>query len=208
MKHFLDPEWVAPNVMRVAVDPAVTASFVDLAVDPVPACYHVERPSWNSDIRWISAGNEATSERFQQAFDALDVARHVTEYVACDRAIRLYQGFVVLRSECRQADFHLDWEDTGNQAFTLLTPVGRPTPAFGLLYQTLTGETRSYDYREGEALIFGDHFLHSTQPGASPEPTALLSFTFGTDRMEDWPAIRKTAGFQGGKVRRPDGVLE
>lgn len=208
MKHFLDPQWLALNVMRVAVDPAVAGSFADLADLPLPAGYHVERPKWESDIRWISAEDEVTFARFQAAFDTLDVARHVADYVAVDDAIRLYQGFVVVRSKCTEADFHLDWEDTGNQAFTLLTPIGPPTPGFGLVFKTLTGETRSYDYREGEALIFGDQFVHSTAPGRSDPPTALLSFTFGTDRMEDWPAIRKTAGFQGGRVRRPDGVLE
>ncbi|NJC04311.1 hypothetical protein GGQ97_000104 [Sphingomonas kaistensis] len=208
MKHFLDREWLAPNVMRVAIDPAIPAGFVDLAADPVPPSYHVERPAWSSDIRWISSADEASFARFQAAFDALDVARHVADYVAVDRAIRLYQGFVVARSLCREPDFHVDWDATGNQAFTLITPIGSPKPGFGLLFKTLTGETRSYDYREGEAVIFGDQFLHSTQPGQSEDPTALLSFTFGTDRMEDWPAIRKTAGFQGGRVRRPDGVLE
>ena len=208
MKHFLDPDWLAPNVMRVAVDPAVARSFADLAALSLPAGYHVARPAWESDIRWISAGDEPTFERFQAAFDALNAARHVADYVAVDRAIRLYQGFVVVRSKCAEADYHLDWEDTGNQAFSLLTPIGLPTPGFGLVFKTLTGETRSYDYREGEALIFGDQFVHSTAPGRSDPPTALLSFTFGTDRMEDWPAIRKTAGFQGGRVRRPDGVLE
>lgn len=59
-------------------------------------------------------GGRSNVERFQAAFDALDVARHVTEYVAVDHAVRLYQGFVVVRSECREASFHLDWEDAGN----------------------------------------------------------------------------------------------
>nr|WP_314446852.1 hypothetical protein [uncultured Sphingomonas sp.] len=208
MKHFLDAEWLAPNVKRIAIDPAIAASFADLAGSSLPPGYHVERPAWESDIRWISAAEERTFARFEAAFDALDVGAAVADHVAVDRAIRLFQGFVVVRSECRQPDFHLDWADAGNQAFTLLTPIGQPTPGFGLLFKTLTGETRSYDYREGEAVIFGDHFLHSTAPGRSEQPTALLSFTFGTDRMEDWPAIRKTAGFQGGLVRRPDGVFE
>lgn len=208
MKHFLDPDWVAPNVMRVAVDPSIAAGFADLAGELLPASYHVERPPWSSDIRWISAAEETSYDRFQTAFDRMDVARHVADYIAVDRDVRLYQGFVVARSECSEADFHTDWVGTNNQAFTLLTPIGPPTPGFGLVFKTLLGETRTYDYRAGEALIFGDQFLHSTQPGRSKKPTALLSFTFGTDRMEDWPAIRKTAGFQGGRVRRPDGVLE
>jgi hypothetical protein len=164
-------------------------------------------PGWNSDVRWISAAEERTFARFQAAFEALDVTGHVAPYVTVDRHIRMYQGFVVLRSECREPDFHVDWLDAGNQAFTLLTPIGEPVPGFGLSYVTVTRQTRSYDYRRGEALIFGDNFLHSTQPGRSPQPTALLSFTFGTDRMEDWPAIRKTAGRQGGIVRRPDGTF-
>jgi hypothetical protein len=208
MRHFLDRDWVAPNVMRVPIDAAVADSFADVMVDPTPPGYHTERPHWNSDIRWISAANEATFARFQAAFDALDVARHVQEFVAVERQIRMYQGFVVLRSQCRKTDFHVDWDETGNQAFTLLTPIGPPTPGFGLVFKTLTEETRTYDYSASEALIFGDLFLHSTQPGSSDTPAGLLCFNFGTDRMEDWPAIKKTAGAQGGIVRRPDGLLE
>lgn len=208
VKHFLDPDWVAPNVMRVAVDRSIAAGFADLAGDILPKSYHVERPPWSSDIRWISAAEETSFLRFQTAFDRMDVARHVEDYVAVDQAVQLYQGFVVTRSECREADLHTDWVGTNNQAFTLLTPIGRPIPGFGLVFKTLLGETRTYDYREGEALIFGDQFLHSTQPGRSEKPTALLCFNFGTDRMEDWPAIRQTAGYQGGLLRRPDGLFE
>jgi hypothetical protein len=167
----------------------------------------VERPGWNSDISWISAAGQVGFARFEAAFLALDVARHVRDYVAVDCDISLYQGFVVRRSECREAHFHVDWVDTGNQAFTLLTPIGLIEPGFGLAYKTLKGETRSYDYRPGEAVIFGDKFLHSTQPGKAPRETALLCFNFGTDRMEDWPAIAKTAAAQGGMVRRPDGTF-
>jgi hypothetical protein len=208
VRHLFDPEWLARDVMRVAIDPAVPDSFAELAADPVPPGYHVERPGWNSDVRWISAAEEGNFARFDAAFDALDVARHVLPHVDVDEVVRMYQGFVVLRSECRAPDYHTDWLDTGNQAFTLLTPIGDPVPGFGLSFVTITGETRSYDYRRGEALILGDNFLHSTQPGRSPRPAALLSFNFGTDRMEHWPAIRKTAGVQGGLVRRPDGVFD
>jgi hypothetical protein len=208
MKHLFDPEMLAPDVMRVAIDPLIADSFADLATHEVPPGFHVERPLWKSDIEWISAAEEASFVRFEEAFQALDVARHVLPYVDIDREVRMYQGFVVLRSECREPDFHVDWRDAGNQAFTLLTPIGDPVPGFGLVYKTVKGETRAYDYRRGEALLFGDNFFHSTQPGRSTRPTALLSFNLGTDRMEHWPAIRKTAGVQGGIVRRPDGVLE
>jgi hypothetical protein len=208
MKFFIDREWLAPNVMRVPVNSAIPNSFADLGGPSMPSGYHVEQPPWSSDIQWISAADEIAFARFEAAFEALEIARHVREFVACERQIRMYQGFVVVRSECRRPDFHVDWLDAGNQAFTMLTPIGVPHAGFGLAYKTLKDEVRAYDYVEGEALIFGDHFVHSTRPGKSPHPTMLLSFTFGTDKMEDWPVIRRTAGHQGGKLRRPDGVFE
>lgn len=109
------------------------------------------------------------------------------------------------RSTCDQPDFHVDWIDTKLQAHTMLAPVAEAPPGFGLLYQGLDGSIAHYDYRLGKPLLFGDGFLHSTQPGHSPSPVALLSFTFGTDKMEYWPKIAATAAGHGNLVRRPDG---
>jgi len=33
----------------------------------------------------------------------------------------------------------------------------------------------------------------------------LLSFTFGTDKMDHWERIARTGAYQGNLVRRPDG---
>jgi hypothetical protein len=74
--------------------------------------------------------------------------------------------------------------------------------------RTRYDETAEYAYRRGEAIILGDHFSHSTRPGASPEPVALLSFTFGTDRMEHWDKIALTAGRQSDLFRLPDGRFQ
>jgi hypothetical protein len=74
-----------------------------------------------------------------------------------------------------------------------------------MLYKKLNGTIAEYDYTIGEALIFGDHFIHSTKPGASDEPVVLLSFTFGTDKMEHWDKILHTAGYQSNLIRQPDG---
>ena len=60
----------------------------------------------------------------------------------------------------------------------------------------------------GEAIIFGDNFSHSTKPGRSTKPVILLSFTFGTDKMEHWEKIFRTAGYQSKLVCRPDGEFQ
>ena len=85
------------------------------------------------------------------------------------------------------------------------TPITGNAPGFGLLYKKLTGTIAEYDYKVGEAMIIGDHFIHSTKPGSSDNPTFLLSFTFGTDKMVHWDKILKTAGYQSKLIRQPNG---
>lgn len=209
MKHFVNDALLAPNVLKVAVDPAIVAELEPVAADPeVRRRFHACSPGWASDIRWISAATVEDFALFEDVFERLGIAGHVAPWIDCEREVRLYCGFIVERSHCSATDFHVDWDGTDNQAFTLISPIGRPPPGFGLAYRTMTGAIAHYDYRPGEALIFGDHFRHSTRPGRSDSPVRLLSFTFGTDRMRDWPRIARTAGQQGILVRRPDGAFE
>jgi len=206
MKHFLDPDLAAPNVLRVTVDHDIVREFLPLARGSTPgAGYATMRPPWESDIRWISASVPETFERFEVAFNKLGIAAHVTPLLDLDREVRLYAGFLVTRRSCSRPNFHVDWEQTNNEAFTLITPVSDNATGFGLLYRKLNGDIGEYDYRPGEAILFGDHFSHSTKPGQSDEPVVLLSFTFGTDRMLHWTKIFRTAGYQSRLVRRPDG---
>lgn len=206
MKHFLDPHLAAPNVLKVAVDHDIAREFLPLAqnsrLDPGYAAVH---PPWESDIRWISASSPETFERFEDAFERLGIAAHVAPYLDLEREVRLYAGFLVMRGSCSEPNFHLDWERTNNEAFTLITPVSDNAAGFGLLYRKLNGEIGEYDYSPGEAIIFGDHFSHSTKPGQTDEPVVLLSFTFGTDKMVHWERIFRTAGYQSRLVRQPDG---
>ena len=209
MKHFLDPELAAPNVLKVAVDHDIVREFLPLARGSRPgAGYSSSRPRWESDILWISANSPETFERFENAFARLGVAAHVAPYLDLDREVRLYAGFLVTRRSCSKPNFHVDWERTNNEAFTLITPVSDNATGFGLLYRKLNGEIGEYEYTPGEAIIFGDHFSHSTKPGETDEPVALLSFTFGTDKMVHWDKIFRTAGYQSRLIRRPDGEFE
>ena len=206
MRHFLNHELLAPNVTTVAVDHAIVEEFAPLAAQDLPPMdFCVTRPPWHSDMRWISPNTAEGYGRFESAFWRLGIAPHVEPYLDLEREVRLYAGFLVVRSSCEEADFHLDWEQTNNEAFTLITPVSSNAAGFGLLYRKLDGEIGEYEYKPGEAIILGDHFAHSTKPGRSEEPVVLLSFTFGTDKMDHWDKIFRTAGYQSKLVRRPDG---
>ena len=208
MKHFLNHDLLAPNVLTIPVEERIVAEFEDLAqaADPGPN-YSVFRPPWSSDIRWISANSAPTFDIFQSAFDRLDIARHVREYLDLQDQVRLYAGFLHTRSTCTEPNFHVDWSLTNNEAFTLLTPICGPEDET-LLYKKLTGEIAVYRYKRGEAIVFGDHFNHSTPPGSSNPPFTLLVFNFGTDKMEHWNKIVRTTGEQCSLIRRPDGELE
>ena len=206
MKHFINEGLGAANVLKVAVDPHIVREFLPLSGDALEAAgLSTILPPWKSDVRWISANSPASFAIFQSAFDRLGIAAHVEPFVDVEQEVRLYAGFLVVRSNCTEPTFHVDWDKTNNEAFTMITPVTDNAKDFGILYKKLTGTTAEYDYKVGEALIFGDHFIHSTKPGASDEPVVLLSFTFGTDKMEHWDKILHTAGYQSNLIRQPDG---
>lgn len=205
MKHFLNKDFLAPNVMTFAVDREIVGEFEGLATDSAHFS-HLRPPSnWNTDIEWVSAADEETFELFQSAFDRLGIADHARPYLDIEREVRLYAGFLVIRSRCDATHFHVDWLKTNNEAFTVMTPVGDAPEDFGLLYRKLDGTTGDYPYKQGEAIGFGENFDHSTKPGRSNQPVVLLCFEFGTDRMEHWPMIKRTIGTQTTHLRRPDG---
>ncbi|HEX8842788.1 MAG TPA: hypothetical protein VF757_10880 [Sphingomicrobium sp.] len=207
MKQFFNPELQAPNVLKVPIDSAIARELLPLW-EGARRKFYSKAPAWKSDVQWLSARNEIDFVRFQSVFDRLGIAAHVEPYLDLDRGVRLYSGFFVIRTRCTEPDFHLDWRDTNNEAFTLLTPLSSNAAGFGLLYKKADGSIGEYEYRLGEALVLGDDFVHSTKPGTSEEPVVLLSFTFGSDKMEHWPSISRTAASQGMLVRRPDGSFE
>lgn len=208
MKHFINQEMLAPNVLTCPVDQEIVSEFKELvSTAPSDRNYSTYRPSWNSDIRWISANSEQAFGQFRSAFERLEVGQWVREYLDIDREVRLYAGFLHSRSHCSSPDFHVDWALTNNEAFTLLTPLAGLGTGQKLLYKKLTGEIAEYAYKPGEAILFGDHFLHSTPPGTFDPPFSLLVFNFGTDRMEHWDKVVKTVGTQCALICRPDGAM-
>ena len=205
MEQFFNPALCAFNAETVALDETIVDEFLPLAAQPDRPGFTSVAPEWGSDVRWISACEPETFKIFDSAFRRLDIAGRLANRIAVDRKIRLYCGSLVLRSKCDSPNFHCDWRKVGNQAFTLLTPVTSNADGFGLLYLDAKGEVRDYEYKRGEGIAFGDWFSHSTKPGRSEQPVALLSFEFGSDRMADWPRALGEMQARSRLLRRADG---
>jgi hypothetical protein len=204
MRHFFNQQLFATNVMTVPVDAAIAAEFSGEAQRAISGMATV-KPDWPSNIEWVAPSQPEAHGVFESAFERMGVAAHVRGFLDVHREVRLYAGFMVIRSECSAPTFHVDWINTNNEAFTLLTPVSPVPKGFGLLYRRADGQIAEYDYNVGEAIVFGDHFYHSTKPGRSHEPVVLLCFEFGTDKMQHWDKILATIAGQAAILRRPDG---
>jgi hypothetical protein len=204
VKHFLNREMLAPNVATFGVDSQIVERFGEPG--SLPGNYSTIQPDkWHSDIQWISAADEDTFEIFQRAFESLGIAAHAAPYLDLHEKVRLYAGFLVVRSRSSEADFHVDWVDTNNEAFTCITPASANASGCGLLYKQLTGAIAEDRYNAGEAIAYGDHFAHSPQPEQSDQPVVLLCIEYGTDKMDRWPMIYRTVGKQVTHLRQPDG---
>ena len=176
---FFNESMQAKNIVEIDVDRSAMSAFQELINYPFNKDdYCITSPSWNSDVKWISANNSKTHQFFYDHF--------------------------VQRSNCTKTNFHEDWINTKNQAFTFMTPITDNSDGFGLLYYNIYGQVREYNYQVGKGILFGDKFIHSTKPGRSEHPVMILCFTFGTDKMRYWNSICLTAGYQGGMIQMPN----
>lgn len=218
---FLNPSLMARNVLEFDVPQAILDELAPLAeaartMEEDKATYTLpggqklynQRPAaWKSDICWLSNADEATYWWFDGLLRRLRLDEAVAPFVAHDAVIRLYSGFFVTRSRCEAHDMHRDWLTEGNTAFTVMAPLTPNACAMGLAYVSVRGEEREYRYRMGKGVAFGSGFVHSTAIGRLDERAVFLSLTFGTDRMDEWKTIERTAGRQGRFFCQPDGVF-
>jgi hypothetical protein len=206
MTAFINPDFKALNVLEIDVDTAIISEFQALVQETaILQDFHIAHPQWASDIRWISPNTLDTFRYFQAQFMRLGITQHVLPFVDIETTVRMYSGFLVSRSECSAPNFHFDWVGTDSQAYTLLSPISEVPSEFGLLYKKFDGSIAQYPYKLGKALIIGAGFIHSTQPGRSPLPLTLLSYTFGSDKMKYWDNISSMVARQGNLFRQPDG---
>ena len=202
-QQFINNILKAPNVLTIRFDFDLIKHLIEeINKDDL----HTYSPSWNSDIKWISNNSFRSYGVFNECFNKLQLARIFQQFVEHEKKIILYSGFFVSRSTCSEFTFHHDWiKKSQNNAFTLITPLIHPKDGINLIYKDVDGKASKYKYEFGKGLVFGSHFLHSTEVGSSTSPSILLSMTFGTDKMNLWEPISKTALYQGNLVRLPNG---
>ncbi len=219
--RFLNAALMAPNVFECDMPDAIIDELAPLAIETrrmeeKGARYTLsngvrlynERPSgWSSDICWLSHADEPAYDWFEDVFHRSGVGPMIAPFVPHDREIRLYAGFFVTRSSCSALNMHCDWLTQDNQAFTLMAPLTANTGGLGLTYESVRNERPTLTYRLGKGIVFGTDFRHSTAIGELDERAVFLCFTFGTDRMEHWPQIARTAAMQCDFLRQPDGTF-
>jgi len=208
-----------PNVYTCSLDRACLAdvrrTFEKLSEDKVSKALfwgdltmHVERPPWGkSDIRWISAKDGHTFDFFKRLWKHLGAANHF----AFLGEMVMFAGYFVARRLVRKSHFHTDFTGTGDSAFTLMTPLYDMSELSEchLLGQTEGGATKQYRYELGQAIVFGDNFVHATQTGDAPQDLAFLCFTFGRKRMTDhqWENCQEYISTQCPIYQSPSGCM-
>jgi hypothetical protein len=167
-------------------------------------------PGWNGDLCWVSAGNQRGFELFDRYFDQLQVAHRTKSVIRDSGELIMYSGFFVIRSHTSAPYYHYDYSDgVGVKALTMMTPVTAAREFGNLLYQDIDGHERIYKYRTGNAIAFGSHFYHSTQPFSSETPSIFLCFTYGVRDRNYWQLISETVAEQGIMYRDPElGIVQ
>ena len=223
----------AHNIWEIDVDPELIdeaasifytgSPFASMQQEGEPISSHPTRSgnffalrvSWQSDIAWISADDEASFSALGSIFERLRLAERFAPFVPHSRKLRMYSAFFVSRSWCETHNWHTDYSKAvGTRALTLITPLRDydESDSFQLSYHAdgRGDDVRRYTYQKGRAVVFGSQFVHSTEPGAGAdgEVHAYLCFTFGTDEQEAWPHIAETLDKQSRLIVHPDGELQ
>ena len=157
-------------------------------------------------LLWISNNNAHTYQLFKSFMNELNIMDDIKTLIDFDEHIEVYCGFFVVGKKMDRETWHKDYTD-GAQGYTLITPLFELEPSHGqLMYKDEAAAVKTYEYKMGEAIVFGDGFEHATQP--YPESDSLrvmLSFTFGTDKVEHWDVLRETIEFQSNYMILPCG---
>jgi hypothetical protein len=141
-------------------------------------------------LLWVSAHNEHVFALHRRFFDALGIQDAVKKRVDYEREIVMYAGFFIIGNRWPRPFWHTDFREQ-SQAYTLMTPLVELAPGHGQLLYEYEQTEHIYTYQVGEAIVFGDGVLHTTQPYA-PHQTlrVMLSMTFGTDKWQYWPHLK------------------
>lgn len=157
-------------------------------------------------LLWISNNNAHTYNLFRSFMTELDIMDDIKALVDFENHIEVYCGFFVVGKKMDRGTWHKDYVDGAN-AYTLITPLFELDKSHGqLMYKDDKSSIKIYEYKMGEAIVFGDGFEHATQP--YPETDTLrvmLSFTFGTDKAAYWNILKQTIELQSNYMILPCG---
>lgn len=156
-------------------------------------------------LLWLASDDIQTHALYDDFFQALSLHREIASLVDCEHDPVVYCGFLVVSNRSVLPNWHVDYQPGAN-AYTLLTPLEALDSGHGhLRYRDRKGDAVEYRYRLGEALMFGEGFIHATQPfRPNPVPRVLLSLTVGTDRMAYWPVLSRTIATQSRHLMLPN----
>jgi len=175
------------------------------------AFYVTRPPDWGSDISWWSADDAQTYRYFESEFFLkVCLGEPLRRLIDIDRAVRLYYPSFVVRSQCEETFFHVDYRPgCGTNAYTLMTPLEDMSGSgeAHLAYLDALGRPRIYRYNKGTAIVFGTNFFHGTQVAAQRQARAFLCFSFGSDKQQYWPELKKSIYYQSRLLCTPGGTL-
>ncbi|MCS6959086.1 MAG: hypothetical protein RMK91_03455 [Pseudanabaenaceae cyanobacterium SKYGB_i_bin29] len=148
-------------------------------------------------LLWVSSNTAKTYNLYRQFLDKLDIIDDIKLLVDYREKIVMYCGFLVVSNVIRQPKWHYDYRQGAN-AYTLITPLLALSTNHGnLCYRDDRHKTNIYRYKLGEAIIFGEGFLHSTEPyPPCSDIRVLVSLTCGTDKLGYWHITSRTIATQ------------
>lgn len=157
-------------------------------------------------LLWLTNRTANSYQLFQDFFQHLPLKEALRSLVKKPPPLQLYSGFFVLGNQASEPLWHYDYR-TGARAYTLITPLFPWQAQHGhLLYQDPQHNTHTYTYHQGQGIVLGDGFLHSTAPyEPSTELRVLVSLTFGSKHWRDWALIARNIGEQSYFYRLPCG---
>ena len=144
--------------------------------------WRIIHPWKNSDLEWWVPKDEDGIEHFQTIFDSIGLNKALSFM----GDFTMLTGSYIVRKKTTTKHWHYDFSNTNKQAFTVMTPLQKTTD-INLLYKKTTdsGPEYTYKYTLGEAIVFGDGFLHCTEPGVSSDVLFFLCFTCADKDMDE-----------------------
>jgi len=157
---------------------------------------------------WLTNHSARSRQLFQDFFKQLPLENTLRKEIDITKKAIMYAGFFVIGNRANEPMWHYDYRP-GAHAYTLITPLFEWETEHGHLLYKDKEETATYTYALNEAIVFGEGFLHSTEPyPVTDKIRVLVSFTFGTDRWKHWPILKLNIAEQSYYYALPCGHIQ